>query len=132
MKEHAARGRVAEISRYATIFKALSDETRLRIYLLLGQGELCVCHIQAALGTTQTKVSRNLGILRNAGLVTSRRDGLWMYYRRSDPGPPALRAFTRELARILESDPCLGAAAAGDRQRACKEGDDIHGTEPSH
>lgn len=132
MKEHAARGRVTGISRYANIFKALSDETRLRIYLLLGQGELCVCHIQAALGTTQTKVSRHLGVLRNAGLVTSRRDGLWMYYRRADPGPPALRAFTRGLARILESDPCLGAAVIGDGQHACEGRDEIHETEPCH
>jgi len=132
MKERAVLGKAVGISRYATIFKALSDETRLRIYLLLGQGELCVCHIQAALGTTQTKVSRHLGVLRNAGLVTSRRDGLWMYYRRSDPGPPALRAFTRELARILESDPCLGAVAAGDGQRACEGEDDIHETRPCH
>jgi ArsR family transcriptional regulator len=111
----------APVSRYATIFKALSDETRLRIYLLLGQGEICVCHIQAALGTTQTKVSRHLGVLRNAGLVTSRREGLWIYYRRSEPGSPVLRSFIRDLARLLDRDPCLGVPSDGRGECECDE-----------
>lgn len=121
MKGRTGRLQEAPASRYATIFKALSDETRLRIYLLLGQGEICVCHIQAALGTTQTKVSRHLGVLRNAGLVTSRREGLWIYYRRSEPGSPVLRSFIRDLARLLDRDPCLGAPSDGKGECECDE-----------
>ncbi|MDH7510101.1 MAG: metalloregulator ArsR/SmtB family transcription factor [Methanolinea sp.] len=121
MTGRTGRQRASSLSRYTTIFKALSDETRLRIYLLLGGGELCVCHIQAALGTTQTKVSRHLGVLRNAGLVTARREGLWIYYRRSEPGPPGVRSFTRDLARLLEKDPSLSGQPGGDGQCECEE-----------
>ena len=63
------------------LFKALGDETRLRIIALLSQGELCVCHLQDALKLPQPNVSRQLGILRSAGLVEDRREGSWVYYR---------------------------------------------------
>jgi ArsR family transcriptional regulator len=62
-------------------FKALGDETRLRIVALLAHGELCVCHLEAALGLTQPTASRQLAVLRNAGIVDTRRDGPWVYYR---------------------------------------------------
>ena len=66
----------------AQLFKALADETRLKIlWLLMGQEELCVCDIMGVLGITQSKASRHLRYLFNAGLVTDRREGLWMYYR---------------------------------------------------
>ena len=63
-------------------FKALSDETRLQIMtLLLERDELCVCDFVGSLGLTQSKVSRHLRYLYNAGLVQDRREGLWMHYR---------------------------------------------------
>ncbi len=62
------------------IFKALSDETRIRLLKLLQQRELCVCELMQALDMTQSRVSRNLGILKEAGLVKDRRDGLWVHY----------------------------------------------------
>lgn len=63
------------------LFKALADETRLRILaLLLMEDELCVCDIIAALKLPQSTVSRHLAYLRKAGLVNDRRCGLWMYY----------------------------------------------------
>lgn len=62
------------------IYKALSDETRLRILNLLHDGELCVCHIMDILKMGQSKVSRHLTYLKNAGLVHDRRKGLWVYY----------------------------------------------------
>jgi ArsR family transcriptional regulator len=65
---------------YVLLFKALSDETRLKIMILLSEKELCVCKIEAALDSSQAKVSRHLTVLRNAGLVASRRDGQWIYY----------------------------------------------------
>lgn len=63
------------------VFRALGDETRLRIVALLAHGELCVCHVEAALGLSQPNASRQLGILRSVGVVDSRRDGTWVYYR---------------------------------------------------
>jgi ArsR family transcriptional regulator, arsenate/arsenite/antimonite-responsive transcriptional repressor len=63
------------------IFRALSDRTRLRILNLLGGGELCVCHIVTVLNLPQPTVSRHLSYLRKTGLVVSRKDGLWSYYR---------------------------------------------------
>jgi ArsR family transcriptional regulator len=63
------------------LFRALGDETRLRIIALLSHGELCVCHIQDALDLPQPNVSRQLAILRAAGLVEDRREGTWVYYR---------------------------------------------------
>jgi ArsR family transcriptional regulator len=62
------------------LFRALGDETRLRIVALLSHGELCVCHIEKALDLSQPNVSRQLGILRAAGLVDARREGTWVYY----------------------------------------------------
>lgn len=63
-------------------FKALSDETRLRICLLLmGNGELCVCDIMESLEIPQSTASRHLSILRNAGFVEGKRKGVWMYYQ---------------------------------------------------
>jgi len=62
------------------VFKALSDETRIRLLKLLCERELCVCELMQALDMTQSRVSRNLGILREAGLVKDRRDGLWVFY----------------------------------------------------
>ncbi len=68
----------------ATIFKALSDETRLRIIKLLEQGELCVCDLVAALDMVQPKVSFHLGVLKKAGILKDRRAGKWMHYRLDD------------------------------------------------
>jgi ArsR family transcriptional regulator, arsenate/arsenite/antimonite-responsive transcriptional repressor len=62
-------------------FKALSDETRLRIFkLILDNPDICVCDIIGNLKMTQTRISRNLATLKNAGLVDARRDGIWMHY----------------------------------------------------
>jgi ArsR family transcriptional regulator len=66
------------------LFRALGDETRLRIVALLSHGELCVCHIEAALDLNQSTASRHLGILRTSGIVDCRREGTWVYYRLTD------------------------------------------------
>lgn len=66
------------------IFKAISDETRLRILKLLERGELCVCDIVAALDMIQPKVSFHLSILKNAGLIKSRKQGRWIHYNIND------------------------------------------------
>jgi ArsR family transcriptional regulator len=66
---------------FETLFKALGDPTRLRILGLLLTGEVCVCHIHDSLKIPQAKASRHLAYLRRAGLVESRKQGLWVHYR---------------------------------------------------
>jgi len=69
----------------STVFKALGDETRLRIIALLQIRELCVCEIMVALGLTQPTTSHHLMILKNAGVVDDRKEGKWVFYRLADP-----------------------------------------------
>lgn len=66
------------------VFKALSEETRLRILKLLERGELCVCDIVAALEMIQPKVSFHLGVLKEAGLIRDRKQGRWIHYSIDD------------------------------------------------
>jgi ArsR family transcriptional regulator len=66
------------------IFKALSDETRLRIIKLLEKGELCVCDITAALDMVQPKVSFHLSTLKEAGFIKDRKQGKWIHYSLDD------------------------------------------------
>jgi len=68
------------MSELTTIFKALSDETRLRIIKLLEKGELCVCDITTALDMVQPKVSFHLSALKEAGLIKDRKQGKWIHY----------------------------------------------------
>lgn len=79
------------------LFKALSDQTRLRIMVLLAEKELCVCHLEWALGLTQAKISRHLNVLRHAGLVQCRREGLWVFYSLAKPKNKLEKAIHRYL-----------------------------------
>ncbi len=85
-----------DVEPLARLLRALGDETRLRIVALLTQGELCVCHIEAALDVSQPNASRQLGVLRSAGVVRPRREGNWVYYGLA-PQPNA------ECGRVLQS-----------------------------
>jgi ArsR family transcriptional regulator len=87
-----------------SIFKALSDETRLRILKLLEHGELCVCDIFSALNMVQPKVSFHLSVLKEAGLITDRKEGRWVHYRIDDSD--LLRRFLilTALEKISEDD----------------------------
>lgn len=63
------------------VFKAVADETRMRIMkVLLERKNLCVCEIMQSLNITQTRVSKNLRILKEAGLVVDKKEGLWVHY----------------------------------------------------
>jgi ArsR family transcriptional regulator, arsenate/arsenite/antimonite-responsive transcriptional repressor len=66
------------------IFKALADDTRLRVLKLLSRGELCVCEIAAALDLEQPRLSFHLRILKEAGIVVDRRQERWILYRLND------------------------------------------------
>jgi ArsR family transcriptional regulator len=84
-----------------TVFKALADSTRLRILGLLLTGEVCVCHIHESLKISQPKASRHLAYLRRAGLVDTRRDGLWVHYRMAVLSDGVLRTIHRTVTHAL-------------------------------
>jgi DNA-binding transcriptional ArsR family regulator len=69
----------------ANLLRTLGQPERLKILLAIGQQEACVCHLEAALGLRQAYISQHLMALRQAGLVTARRDGRNIYYRLQDP-----------------------------------------------
>ena len=71
---------VPDTTRAAQLFHALSDETRLNIVRLLSHGERCVCELQSVLDAAQSRLSFHLKTLKEAGLVTDRREGRWVYY----------------------------------------------------
>ena len=73
------------------VFKACSDATRLRILFLLTERELCVCEIMAVLDMPQGKISRHLAVLKQYGLLTGRRDGVWIYYALATDSSIALK-----------------------------------------
>lgn len=64
-----------------TLFLALADKTRLRLLNLMRDDEICVCYFTEVLGESQPKISRHLAYLRNAGIVSARREGKWMNYK---------------------------------------------------
>lgn len=74
-------------------FRALSDETRLEIVRLLSHGEHCVCELQGALHAAQSRLSFHLKTLKDAGLVTDRRDGRWVYYALNRAALAEIAAF---------------------------------------
>jgi ArsR family transcriptional regulator len=77
-----------EIQKNADIIKAIGDPTRLKIIYLLEQGELCVCEIMTVLDKPQPTVSHHLNILKNAGLLKWRKEGVWIHYKLSNPKLP--------------------------------------------
>jgi ArsR family transcriptional regulator len=83
----------------AKLFKALSDETRIRILKVLLERECCVCEVMQALDISQSRASRNLGILEDAGFVKSRRDGLWIVYSIDEQKMNSYAALLIELLR---------------------------------
>lgn len=109
-----------QLQQLELVFKALADTTRLRILGLLLTGEVCVCHIHESLDVPQPKASRHLAYLRKVGLVTTRREGLWVHYRVAALPEPVLEAIAgavrhalthvsdvhRDLARLQKKTGC--------------------------
>jgi ArsR family transcriptional regulator len=106
-------GRTVSKEDLTDLFKALSDETRLRIYSLLTKAELCVCEIEDILKLSQSLVSNHLAVLRRVGLVKARRDAedaRWIFYRAD---PEAAAALRQKCAALLDVQ-----VVTGDRRRA--------------
>jgi len=85
-----------------SIFKALAEETRLRILgLLFRHGPVCVCEVEGLLGVTQSKASRHLRYMANAGLLEAERDGVTVYYRLPARPSPEMAAVLVMLRGLL-------------------------------
>src|SRR5690242_10626051 len=111
MSKPEVKGRAA-VDELENVFKALADKTRLRILALLGNNEVCVCHIHDSLGLPQPTVSRHLAYLRKSGLVSSRRDGVWMHYQLSRVLGPVVENVVAAAIEVLQQLP----AATQDRK----------------
>jgi ArsR family transcriptional regulator len=96
------------------LFKALSDITRLRcLTLLVNADELCVCELTQAMSIAQPKVSHHLAALRKAGLVTDRKEGLWIHYRINETLPQWVYEVMQAAARgMSHAEPFVTDAAA--------------------
>jgi len=94
--------------------KAVSDETRLRIMKVLLERECCVCEIMQALDISQSRASRNLGILQDAGFLKARRDGLWIVY---SIDWQAVNRYATSLSKLLKDSPVSNEVLAKDRER---------------
>jgi ArsR family transcriptional regulator len=109
----------------AGFFKALADESRLRmLWLLANRPELCVCDLMEVLGITQSKASRHLATLRHAGLVVDRREGTWSHYSlRPDLGAlerAALESLRDGLSRSPDAARDLASLKSWERAKGCR------------
>lgn len=100
-----------DLARRARVFHALSDETRLGLVVLLREGERCVCDLTAALASGQSRLSFHLKTLKDAGLVTDRREGRWSYYSLV---PGALEGLDQSIEGLSP-----GAVARTIKSRCC-------------
>src|ERR1044072_2981187 len=97
----------ARLETMERLFQALGDATRLRILGLLLTGEVCVCHIHESLQVSQPKASRHLAYLRRAGLVDTRKEGLWVYYRLAGAADPVVAAVKQAVPHALGHVPAV-------------------------
>ena len=91
------------------LFRALSEEARLRIVMLLTNGELCVCDLMAILEEPQSKISRHLAYLTHSGLTKSKRVGVWMHYSLKEPLNEVYKAEVECLMKQLSHFPQLSS-----------------------
>jgi ArsR family transcriptional regulator len=114
-----AEPRVVAEPRNLTVeaFRALADPIRLELLArIAAYGPICVCHLQEQLPYSQSRISKHLGALRRAGLVSARREGTWVYYETSEEMLAVAREFLDQLGSSLrtphEADLCAEADQA--------------------
>lgn len=94
-------------------FSALADRTRLRLLNLMGEDEVCVCFFVESLNINQPKISRHLAYLKRAGIVDTRKEGLWIHYRVVKTEDEGLNKILSDIRGHLATDPEMQA----DRER---------------
>ena len=113
---------------FMTVSKALADENRARVLMLLGRDELCLCQIIEMLGLAPSTVSKHMAVLRQAGLVAVRKRGRWCYFRlagreTSKAAREAIRWAQRTLAEekeIVKDAKRLKAVLKIDTEELCR------------
>lgn len=100
------------------LFRALGNETRLRLLSLIGEREVCVCELVTALGLPQPKISQHLACLRSAGVVEARREGKWMHYHMVRPAHEGAGEVLDATLAWLQGDVRM-AVTRGKAQRGC-------------
>jgi ArsR family transcriptional regulator len=111
-----ARQKAFDIERF---FQALGDNTRLRLLNLMGDQEICVCYFVEILNQPQPKISRHLAYLRNAGIVTTRRDGKWMHYRIVMPPNERAAKVFKEILQWFKEEKTMQADRAKLTKACC-------------
>lgn len=111
-----ARARQFDLPRF---FQALGDTTRLRLLNLMGEREVCVCYFVEILEAPQPKISRHLAYLRNAGIVSARREGKWMHYRILTPPHSGAAQVLRQTLDSLKEDKAMQADRARLKKACC-------------
>lgn len=112
MRQSAYNKNMKKTGRYdmAQLFLALSNEVRLSLLNLIGEREVCVCELVAALDLPQPKISQHLACLRSAGVVEARREGRWMHYRILPPPSAEGRKVLQAALQWMQTDPYFQAA----------------------
>lgn len=90
---------------YVPVFKALADETRLKIVKMLSCGEMCACNILESFNITQPTLSYHMKILTECGLVKSRKDGSWIRYTNNEEVVNSIKGFWEQIT--IEHDTCI-------------------------
>lgn len=102
------------LSALENLFLALSDKTRMRLLGLMASGEVSVGFLAEELGESQPKISRHLAYLRNAGLVSTRRDGKWIYYGLEPQDEPAVSRVLNASLTAVTGRPVLNGSSPPD------------------
>lgn len=113
---HMPRTRQFDLPQF---FQALGNNTRLRLLNLLGEQEVCVCYFVEILGAPQPKISRHLAYLRNAGIVSARREGKWMHYRIVMPPHIGASQVLRQTLDSLKEDKAMQSDRAHLTKACC-------------
>jgi len=91
---------ISSVVQVAALLQTIGQESRLQILLAIGDGETCVCHLNATFGWRQAYLSQHLMTLRKAGLIEGRREGRFIHYRLSDP---RLLTLLHKVAELLDA-----------------------------
>ena len=112
-----------DLSRAARLFHALSDETRLGILEMLQDGEQCVCDLTDALDAAQSRLSFHLKVLKDAGLVTDRKEGRWSFYEIDPAAVDELESLVGALRpKLVQLTRGTGATTTGNARQKTAQG----------
>ena len=116
---------MSSVERVARLMQSIDQPARLQILLAIGEGETCVCHLEATLGWRQAYLSQHLMALRETGIVLARREGRFIYYRMANP---VLLRLIRDTADVLGTAlPQLSPSASCSCSNCRRERDATHG-----